>query len=83
LLVGYPPLKSLHSGELLSKAKLAQLERLSTDQIKLTLTPGRPDCLKARPDGTIMDGHHRIHVLLNRGVDIHRLPREIVAKTEV
>ena len=76
-------MRSLHSGELLSKAKLAQLERLTTDQIKLTLLPGRADCLKAGPDGTVMDGHHRIHILLQRGVDVNALPREIVGKTEL
>jgi len=80
--VRYPPLKLLHSGESLSKVKLAQLERLTTDYIKLTLKPGRPECLKARPDGTLLDGHHRINVLSSRGVDVNSLPRQIIVKTE-
>lgn len=78
----YPLLKFLHPDEALSKAKLAQLERLTTDQIKLTLKPGQKDCLKARQDGTVLDGHHRIYILRARGVDVNSLPREIVTKIE-
>ena len=66
----------------MSKVKLAQLERLTTEYIESTLTPGNPDCLKARPDGTLLDGHPRIQVLLARGVDVNELPRQIVIKTE-
>jgi hypothetical protein len=77
-----PPLKFLHSDELLSKAKLAEFERLTTEQIKMTLAPGQKGCLKARPDGMVLDGHHRIYILRARGEDIDSLPREIVAKTE-
>jgi hypothetical protein len=36
--------------------------------------------LKVRPDGTVLDGHHRISVLEERGEDIHLLPREIMEK---
>jgi hypothetical protein len=32
--------------------------------------------LKTRSDGTILDGHHRIAILPERGEDIHQLPRE-------
>lgn len=35
------------------------------------------------PDGTILDGNHRIHVLRKRGVDVDGLPREIVARTDL
>jgi hypothetical protein len=37
-------------------------------------------CLKVRPDGTILDGHHRVHVLRGRGEDVDALPREVRAK---
>jgi hypothetical protein len=37
--------------------------------------------LKARPDGTIIDGHHRIKVLRERGIDVDGLPREMVRKS--
>ena len=75
-----PPLKPLHPDSSLSKAKLTQLERLSTDALKRSLAPGQRDCLKARPDGTILDGHHRVHILRKRGVNVNALQREITEK---
>jgi hypothetical protein len=56
------------------------MEQCSTDVLKQSLIPGQRDCLKTRPDGTILDGHHRIHILRLRGVDVDALPREIVEK---
>jgi hypothetical protein len=76
----FPPLKSLHLDSLLNAAKLAQMERLSTETLKVSLLPGLPGCLKTRPDGTILDGHHRIHILRQRRVDVDELPREVVVK---
>jgi hypothetical protein len=76
----HPPLKPLHPDTALSPAKLAKMESLGTDVLKHSLTPGQKDCLKTRPDGTILDGHHRIYVLRNRGADVDSLPREIVVK---
>jgi hypothetical protein len=75
-----PPLKALHPEASLSSAKLRQLEHLSSEALVLSLSPGQRDCLKTRPDGTILDGHHRIWILRQRGVDIDALPREIVEK---
>jgi len=72
------PLKPLHSETSLSPAKLATFEKLSTEVIKQSLVPGQPHCLKARPDGTILDGHHRIHVLRGRNEDVDALPREVL-----
>lgn len=74
----WPPLKFLHSVESLSNAKLLQFERMETAALRRSLLPGGKDCLKARPDGTLPDGHHRIYVLPGRGVDVDALPREIV-----
>ncbi len=79
----YPALKALHPETSLSPAKLAQLQRLSSDALMNSLVPGQRDCLKTRLDGTIIDGHHRIHVLRLRGVDVDVLPREIIAKREL
>lgn len=76
----YPPLKPLHPETSLSPAKLVKIESLSSDVLKHSLVPGQQDCLKTRPDGTILDGHHRIYVLRKRGVDVDALPREIVVK---
>jgi ParB-like chromosome segregation protein Spo0J len=74
------PLKPLHSDSSLSQVKLAQYDKLSTQELVDTLKPGQPGSLKARPDGTIVDGHHRIKILRDRGVDVDALPREIILK---
>ena len=73
-----PPLRLLHSEAILSKVKLEQFRRLSTAELIQSLLPGAPGALKARPDGTVLDGHHRIVVLRERGVGVNALPREVV-----
>ena len=78
----FPPLKPLHADSSLKATKLAKMERLSTDELKNSLLPGLRDCLKTRPDGTILDGHHRIFVLRQKGVDVDRLPRDVVVKEQ-
>ena len=78
----YPPLKSLHSITSLSLAKLAEFERLPTDALKQSLVPGEKGSLKARLDGTILDGHHRVHILRQRGVAVDEFPREILQGPE-
>lgn len=75
-----PPLKSLHPDSSLSQVKLAQFSKLSTDELLDSLRPGSPGSLKTRPDGTVIEGHHRLAVLRDRGVDIEALPREIIPK---
>jgi hypothetical protein len=64
----------------MSPVKLEMMRRLSTDALKSSLFPGRPGALKVRPDGTVLDGHHRLCVLRERGEDIHQLPREIMER---
>jgi len=76
-------LQFLHPSSSLIQSKLEELRRVSTAVLKSTLLPGQRDSLKTRPDGTILDGHHRIAILLERGEDIHRLPREIIEKEHV
>jgi hypothetical protein len=76
----YPKLKFLHPECSLSRAKLMQLDRVSTDALKASLLPGQGAALKVRPDGTILDGHHRVHILKERGVDVDDLPRQILTK---
>jgi hypothetical protein len=75
---GHPPLTPLHDVALLSSSKLAIFERLDTDVLKRSLALDQEHCLKARPDGTMLDGHHRIHVLRLRQVDVDASPREII-----
>ena len=64
----------------MNRVKLDRFRCLSTDELKLSLAPGQEGALKARPDGTVLDGHHRVSVLMERGVDIHELPREIMER---
>jgi ParB-like chromosome segregation protein Spo0J len=75
-----PSLKPLHPETSLVKSKLEYFKLQSSDRIKQTLQPGQKDCLKVRPDGTILDGHHRIAILRLRDIDVDVLPREIIAK---
>jgi hypothetical protein len=60
--------------------KLEAFRRLPTDALKSALLPGQPGSLKVRPNGTVLDGHHRLSVLLERGENIDQLPREIIKK---
>jgi hypothetical protein len=64
----------------MSPVKLEVFRRLSTDAIKSSLYPGQPGSLKVRMDGTVLDGHPRLCILLERRVDIHQLPREIMER---
>jgi hypothetical protein len=57
--------------------KLNQFHRLSTVELIESPAPGRPGALKARPDGTVLDGHHRIVVLREREVSVDTLPHEV------
>jgi hypothetical protein len=77
-----PALRLLHGEDAFILSKLAQLEQCSTETLLQSLAPGRRDCLKVRPDGTIIDGNHRIHILRKHEVDVDALPREIILKEE-
>lgn len=78
-----PPLKPLHADESLIDSKLEQYGKLSDRELIDSLTPGRPGSLKVRPDGTVVDGHHRIKVLRNRGIEVDSLPREVIPKDPI
>jgi hypothetical protein len=75
-----PPLKSLHADDSLIRSKLDDYARASNQELIESLRPGQPGSLKVRPEGTIVDGHHRIKILRDRGVDVDSLPRDIVPK---
>jgi hypothetical protein len=77
-MVTQPPLKSLHPDSSFSAAKLVQYDKLSTEALIDSLKPGQPGSLKVKPDGTVMDGHHRLRLLRDRGVDVDILPREVL-----
>lgn len=78
-----PPLRPLHPDRQLITLKLNQFRRLSTEEIIASLRPGQAGSLKAKRDGTVLDGHHRLKVLRERGVDVDALPREVVGSAEV
>ncbi|HSE90788.1 MAG TPA: hypothetical protein VLJ79_31550, partial [Candidatus Binatia bacterium] len=65
-----PPLRPLHSDISLSQAKLGELDKLTNQELIDSLKPGQPGSLKVRPDGMIIDGHHRVRILRDRGVDV-------------
>jgi len=77
-----PRLQFLHSENLLNAVKLANFRQISTEALKSSLLPGQAGSLKARPDGTVLDGHHRLSILIERHEDIHSLPREIIEKQD-
>lgn len=52
----------------------------SNQELQESLQPDQKGCLKARNDGTVLDGHHRLAVLRERAIDIHILPRVILVK---
>ena len=76
-MMSQPPLKSLRPESSLSQPKLAQFDKLTTEELMESLRPGQEGALKVKRDGTMVDGHHRIRVLRDRGVDVDALPREL------
>jgi len=75
-----PSLQPLHLTSVLSQAKLNQYGRLTNETLIKSLEPGQPGSLKVRPDGTIIDGHHRVSILRSRGIIVDNLPRDIVLR---
>jgi hypothetical protein len=73
-----PRLRPLHEQASLNRVKLGQFSKMETQALIASLQPGQPGSLKAKPDGTLMDGHHRVRILADRGIDVHALPREIL-----
>jgi|GEM_PF-424856 len=76
------PLKPLHSDKTISHTKLDGFRRVTTNEIVASLRPGETGSLKARSDGTMLDGHHRVTILRERGIDVDDLPREIITRGE-
>jgi ParB-like chromosome segregation protein Spo0J len=75
-----PPLQPLHADSTLLPLKLAKYGKLTTQELVDSLRPGGIGSLKVRPDGTIVDGHHRIKILRDRGYNVDVLSREIIHK---
>jgi hypothetical protein len=68
----------LHSEALLSAVKLAQFRAMETTKLIESLRPGQTGALVTRADGTVLEGHHRLVVLRERGIDVDVLPREVL-----
>jgi hypothetical protein len=81
-IMSQPPLKPLHSEGSLSETKIKSFSRLSDEELIESLKPGQPGSLKTRSDGTIIEGHHRVNVLRDRGVDVDSLPREVIQRDD-
>ena len=77
------PLKPLHSGDDLNPVKLDRFRQLSNEELIESLRPGEEGALRTRPDGTALNGHHRIRILHERGIDVDALPREQIPKDSV
>ena len=73
-----PPLRFLHPEATLSPVKLAQFRSQGTADLVQSLKPGQSGALRTRPDWTVLEGHHRLAVLRERGIDIDRLPLEVL-----
>jgi hypothetical protein len=78
-----PSLKPLHPESSLIRSKLDTFGKLTTEQLIDSLRPGQEGSLKTRPDRTMIDGHHRIKILRDRGVDVDMLPREVIPKDPI
>ena len=76
------PLKFLHLQKTLNQGKLDRFRIVPTEELKESLRPDQEHSLKVRPDGTILDGHHRVQVLIERGENVNGLPREIIEKDD-
>jgi hypothetical protein len=55
--------------------------KLTTEELIASLEPGMEGALKARPDGTMINGHHRVKILRDRGLDMDALPREVIPRS--
>ena len=75
-----PPLMPLHPDATLLPLKLDAYHKLTTPVLIDSLRPGQIGALKARADGTVLDGHHRIKVLRERGIAVDALPREVIPR---
>lgn len=78
-----PPLRRIHLDQTLetgsNRVVLEYWRKQSTEDIVNSLQPGKPEGLKVKPDGRIMNGNTRIKVLEERGIDVNSLPREVLS----
>ena len=77
-----PPLRRVHTDETLesgaSRFSIRYWRLRSTEEIVESLSPGKLESLKVKPDGRILNGNVRVKVLEERGFDLNLLEREAV-----
>ena len=75
-----PPLRRIHTDETLvtgtSRFSLSHWRKQKTKEIIESLRPGKPEALRVKSDGRIINGNVRIKVLEERGFDVDQLERE-------
>jgi hypothetical protein len=76
----HSPLRPLHADSTLLPLKLGQYGKLTTQELVDSLRPGQAGSLKVRPDGTMVDGYHRVKILRDRGYNVDALPRDVVER---
>jgi RHS repeat-associated protein len=72
-----PSLRVLHTTSM-SESNLDSIRKMSTADIIESLRPGNAmgtDPLTVNAAGTVLQGNHRVTVLIERGVDVNVLPR--------
>lgn len=69
------PLRPLHATSSLVPSKMELLRAVSTEDLVSSLRPSGPAPLVVKPNGLVINGNHRVAVLMERGVDVNALPR--------
>lgn len=77
-----PPLRLLHSEATMSQVELERFRAMTTAELIESLRPGRTGGLITRPDGTVLEGHHRLVILRERGIEIDGLPRDVLPRED-
>ena len=62
------------------EVKLERFRAIATAELVESLQPGQPGALTTRADGTVLEGHHRLSVLRERGIDVDVLPRAVLPR---
>jgi hypothetical protein len=77
-----PPLRRIHSEGTLESGvgrfSLNYWRGRKTGEVVESLRPGRPEALRVKPDGRVVNGNVRVKVLEERGFDVDGLEREVV-----
>jgi hypothetical protein len=77
-----PALRRIHTDETLatgvSRFSLRYWRQQKIEEIVESLRPGKPEALRVKPDGRIINGNVRVKILEERGFDVNELEREPV-----